>query len=203
MSLRNISKLAMVKYGVNKTELPKDLIKEVKEMEDIVKAEMSGSFSNLTLNYSYCLKIEWSPGEWQFVLTTNFHWTPEDWKPTLRTIKMKIRAGRREHLGFAGGYLFHFPNREVTIDNFKIDLERRKILFLGKCSSVKTQEGRKFRCTLQFEKIYGVGCLTMKSKVISEAGWLKVRIRTLNDLPVSLSLHLPSESDSSIDFDDN
>ena len=91
-------------------------------------------------------------------------------QPTIRGWRFKfmpnqptisISGGRREYLGLAGGQLFLSEERNIIIDDVKIDLEERSIMFNGICYSVNESEGRKFKSVLRFFK-YSDGILIKK-----------------------------------------
>ena len=46
-----------------------------------------------------------------------------------------MRAGIENMLGRAGGFLFKLPGREVNITDFRIDLAKGVLSFVGSCSS--------------------------------------------------------------------
>eukprot|EP00092_Neocalanus_flemingeri_P001223 GFUD01001305.1.p1 GENE.GFUD01001305.1~~GFUD01001305.1.p1 ORF type:complete len:153 (-),score=37.73 GFUD01001305.1:136-594(-) len=121
LTLKNMCKMVVVKYGLAKEEIPQSLIEEIEHMEGRIQSELTGV---LTSFYDSDIKVEWSTGEWSF--------TPCN-QPSI-----KIRAGRRNCLGSRGGELFLLPGRNVVIEDFKINLEERRVTveFLGSCSSV-------------------------------------------------------------------
>ena len=108
MSLRNLSKLAVIKYGVddakNELEVPQALISELETLEELVKSQLqlTGHFTvDDDITSSARLDVSWSNGEWKF--------TP------LGQQTISIRAGRRQDLGLAGGELFLFRNRQFLL----------------------------------------------------------------------------------------
>ena len=190
----------LVKYGVdvakNELELPRPLISELETLEECMKSELTGHFTYRAPTFSSQLDIAWSNGEWTF--------TPLNQQP------ISIRAGRRQDLGLAGGELFLFNNRKISINDFKMDLKGRRIFFFGKCSSSKTPEDRQFLCRVSFFKVDNLDLMEMRSVVLGEAGLMKVQKRWLQSasslgygfMVTDNPFDTDSESDSSVDFVD-
>eukprot|EP00092_Neocalanus_flemingeri_P102199 GFUD01130711.1.p1 GENE.GFUD01130711.1~~GFUD01130711.1.p1 ORF type:complete len:175 (-),score=45.36 GFUD01130711.1:75-599(-) len=158
VSLRKISSLAVIKYGIARDQLPRALIEELKNMEGMIKSDLTGEFI-LPFTYTSKLNIDWNAGEWRFRF--------------LNQQPVKIRAGGRQSLGLAGGELFLFDDRKIFIDDFKIDLDERKITFYGVCSSVKNSDGRAFKSTISYLKFHNIEVMKMNSEVIEENGKIK------------------------------
>merc|ERR1719228_2511150 len=110
------------------------------------------------------LNIEWSSeGEWNFMMGNQDI--------------VKIRGGVKSSLGFQGGELFLLEGRgelfllegrEVTIDDFKIDLEGKQIVFHGTCSSSKTPSGRQLKSVFTFTKFGHMDIVKIKSEVFGD-----------------------------------
>eukprot|EP00092_Neocalanus_flemingeri_P037529 GFUD01040864.1.p1 GENE.GFUD01040864.1~~GFUD01040864.1.p1 ORF type:complete len:256 (-),score=76.00 GFUD01040864.1:49-816(-) len=191
MSLRKISSSAVIKYGIAWDELPWPLNEELKAMEELIKSDLTGQFSYTEMSHASKLKIGWDAGEWRFSF--------------LNQQPVQIRAGERQCLGMAGGELFLFENREISIDDFTIDLEERKITFYGVCSSVKNSDGREFKSTIRFTKFHSMEAMKMNSEVIGDDGKIKARERIYSKAGyVWITLNLGqgdgSDSDSSVDY---
>ena len=116
-------------------------------MEEQIKSVFTGKFSLVGYGLD-SLKIGWVGGEWHFTLLN------------LQTIK--ISGGGSNCLGLPGGRLFFFPGRSVTIDDFKIDLLGREVIFHGTCSSSKDTSGRTFKSSLCFAPNSLLGILESK-----------------------------------------
>ena len=144
MTLREMSKMAVIKYDIPRDQLPDILVKEIEEMEAKINTELSGKYESS--GYYDRIEIGWSSGGWSL----NFLRRKEVFSSTL-----KIRAGKRNDLGLMGGELFLFPGREIVIDDFKIDFKSRMIKFFGTCSSVEEPDAKLFKSAVSFspEKI--------------------------------------------------
>jgi len=193
MTLSYLSSLAVIKNGIerNELEVPKTIIKDLGVMEKIINDEMTGEFTYTDPDYDSKMDIAWSPGEWRF--------TQRNQEP------VKIRAGRRENLGLAGGEIFLFEGRKISIDDFNIDLEEKKIKFYGKCSSVKTYCGRDFKSTFSFIKFHGRDAMKVNSELIGEFGVKKAREKIFSRAGfewMTVNFGAESDSDSSIDYED-
>jgi hypothetical protein len=187
-SLRENCKLAVIKHGSSRTELPTTLAQEIETMEGNLKIVFSGTFYYYVDNYTGFLNIAWEDGEWQLSLNQE---------------TLCIRTGVDNCLGNQGGDIFLFPGRQVTISDFSIDLDERKVFFYGTCSTNKTLNRRQFR------SIYGFSSnssrMLISSEVFGETGHHKTHTR----LFANVSLDLPDqdlldswsegESDSSVD----
>eukprot|EP00092_Neocalanus_flemingeri_P055751 GFUD01065957.1.p1 GENE.GFUD01065957.1~~GFUD01065957.1.p1 ORF type:complete len:172 (+),score=27.77 GFUD01065957.1:38-553(+) len=154
-TLRNISSLAVIKYGIARNELPRALIEELRKMEGRIKSELTGEFTTVS--------FVWDDGELRFRI--------------LNQQTVTIRSGGRNSLGLAGGKLFLFDDRKISIDDFKIDLKERRITFYGMCSSVKNADGRVFKSTISFNKVHYIDAMKMSSEVVGEHEKLNVRER--------------------------
>eukprot|EP00092_Neocalanus_flemingeri_P036580 GFUD01039829.1.p1 GENE.GFUD01039829.1~~GFUD01039829.1.p1 ORF type:complete len:180 (+),score=34.62 GFUD01039829.1:57-542(+) len=158
VSLRNISSLAVIKYGIARDELPRALIEELRKMEGRIKSELTGEFTTVS--------FVWDDGEWRFRI--------------LNQQTVTIRSGGRNSLGLAGGKLFLFDDRKISIDDFKIDLKERRITFYGMCSSVKNSGDRVFKSTISFTKIHNIEIMKMSSQVVEENGQCRCMLNTFN-----------------------
>ena len=58
---------------------------------------------------------------------------------------IKIRAGKKNDLGLLGGELFLFPGREIVMDAFKLDFEKRTIKYYGSTISSQLSAFRRKR----------------------------------------------------------
>ena len=197
MSLRNLSKLALISHSVDREGLPTHLIDEVTKMEKIIITEMTGDFTYRDRFYFTKLHIGWFDGGWQFSL--------------LNQEVIHIRAGRRECLGLSAGELFLFNKRKVTVDYWTCDHHEKKINFYGVCSSAKASGGRPFRSSITFYKYPNISWMKIRSVVVGEGGQEKVRSRMfsskdVNSIDEILSRNIgntrESDSDSSVDYED-
>ena len=191
-SLKELCKIAVIKQGISTTELPQTVAKEVEVIESRLKLFFTGTFCYMKDFAESTLKIGWKNGEWQFT--------------QLNRNTLRIRAGVENILGSQGGDLFLFPSRRVTIDDYRIDWDGRKVTFCGKCSSAKSSNGRQFRSTLAFPVLGSNMSMSMRSQVyIEEKGLYKENEREFLE-PDSPSLVFPldrsSDSDSSVDNED-
>jgi len=138
-SLKEICSLAVIKTGTVRINLPSTLADEVEELEGRIKSIFTGTFQRPTDIYTVVtLTIAWTQGQWE--LTLNNHET------------LVVKSGVENTLGKIGGQLFLLPGRSVTIFDYKLDLERKKLSFVGKCSSsTKRMSGRSVEIVLNFE----------------------------------------------------
>jgi hypothetical protein len=192
-SLKEMCKIEVIKLGISGSELPTTVAKEVEIMEENIKSAFTGIFSYSEYFSSSTLKIDWVGGEWQFT--------------QLNQQTIKIKAGAENSLGNLGGDLFLFPGRKVSINDYRIDLEGRKVIFYGTFSSVKDVSGRQFKSTLLFSSTSNL--LMMESKVsIKETGLDKEMARmfmkssTVGSWVSIRDSYDDSESDSSVDYGD-
>jgi len=193
MTLSYLSSFAVIKYGIerNERDVPKTIIKDLEVLEKRIIDELTGQFTYTDPDYDSKMDIEWSPGEWRFTL--------------MNQEPVKIRTGRRENLGLAGGDLFLFEGRKISIDDFNIDLEEKKIKFFGKCSSVKTSLGREFKSTFSFIKFLGRDAMKVNSELIGKFGLKKAKEKIFSRAGfewMTVNFGAESDSDSSIDFED-
>ena len=136
MSLKKLSKLAVLKFDLTREELPDTLVEELEEMEAWIKTNMTGYL--MSAHDGSQLKIDWARGGWSFTISN---------QPTL-----KIEGRGKNCLGFLGGELFLLPGRKIYVDDYKIDLEAKEVIFFGSCSTVKDPEGRKLKCMIGFRR---------------------------------------------------
>ena len=140
-------KLAVLKLGISKTELPKTVSREVDMLEHKLKSDFTGSFPYYSEDYSSgTLEIVWARGEWQLSL--------------LNQETLRIKDGVENRLGKLGGHLFLVPGRKVSISGFSIDWLKRKVIFGGKCSSsnCKTSTWRSLSSHLCFHPFKNIRC---------------------------------------------
>ena len=137
-TLKEICCQNIVKYGVVWEVLPDILVKEIENMELKLMYAFNGRFSFVEDYASSELAISWRAGEWHFNM--------------LNEGTIKIVAGVRNDLGKPGGALFLFPQREVNISDFHMDMDSRELRFVGMCSSAKDVAGRNLVSTLQFSE---------------------------------------------------
>jgi len=138
-SLKEICLLAVIKEGIERIDLPSTLADEVEELEENIKSIFTGTFQRPHNNTVVTLTIGWTQGQWE--LTLNNHKT------------LVVKFGVENTLGRIGGELFLLPGRRsVTIFDYKLDLERKKLSFVGKCaSSTKRVSGRCVEIVLHFD----------------------------------------------------
>ena len=191
-SLKELCEIAVIKQGISTTELPQTVATEVEVIESRLKLFFTGTFCYRKDFAESTLKIGWKNGEWQFALLNS----------ELNTFR--IRAGVENILGSQGGDLFLFPSRRITIQDYRIDWDGRKVTFCGKCSSVKSSSGRQFRSTLAFRVLGSNMSMSMRSQVyIEETGLYKENEREFLDPDSPLfPLDRSSDSDSSVDYED-
>ena len=193
-SLRELCKLAVLKLGISKTDLPKTVRREVEMMEHKLKSQFTGTFHYKSGDYSTStLKIAWTRGEWQLTI--------------LNQETLRIRDGAEQHLGKLGGDLFLVPGRKVSISGYSIDWDRRKVIFRGKCSSSKTSTWRRFDSRLSFHPQNQHCRLSMSSHVYTEEDtghkWkLRWLFNNQQSSTIYGSSHSESDSDSSVDLED-
>ena len=118
MTLREITMMAVIKFDIPRDQLPEILVNEIEEIEDKINTELTGKFESS--GYYDRIEIGWSRGEWSLSFLR---------RKEVLSSTIKIRAGKRNDLGLLGGELFLFPGREIVMDDFKIDFERRMIKF--------------------------------------------------------------------------
>ena len=145
MTLREITKMAVIKFDIPRDQLPDILVKEVEAMEAKINTELTGKYESSGFLLDR-IEIGWSRGEWSLSFLR---------RKEVLSSTIKIRAGKRNDLGLLGGELFLFPGREIVMDDFKIDFERRMIKFFGTCSSFEEPDAKLFKSTVSFspEKI--------------------------------------------------
>ena len=172
MTLRKLSSLTVVEYGIAWNEVPQPLHGELGKLEEMIKSDLTGNFLFVTeASHIGKLKIDWSGGEWRFTISN---------QPSI-----SIRAGRRECLGLPGGELFLFKENKIFIDDVRIDLEGRRIMFYGICSSINDSDGSKFKSSISLLKYNSKDVMKMKSEVVGECGQVKVKERRYCSLNVN------------------
>eukprot|EP00092_Neocalanus_flemingeri_P083987 GFUD01105470.1.p1 GENE.GFUD01105470.1~~GFUD01105470.1.p1 ORF type:complete len:191 (-),score=45.22 GFUD01105470.1:110-661(-) len=168
-TLRKISILAVVKLGIPEAELPQTVAEEVEILGERITSEWTGIFGGCALWYDR-IKIDWSGGVWRFTpqMRTGYRveWSAPQTLFVLPAIK--IKAGRTNYLGYPGGNLFLLPGRKIWIDDYKIVVGDRKVIFYGACSSTKIGTRTQFRATLSLSGNGNI--LLLESKVLVENG---------------------------------
>ena len=141
-TLREISKMAVIKFDIARDQLPDVLMKEIEVMESKINTELTGKYDKMQRRCSgsyHRIEIGWSNGEWNLGITRR-----------KEVSTLKIRAGMTNYLGQLGGELFLFPGREIVIDDFDIDFEERMIKFYGSCSSAEETAEKRFKSSISF-----------------------------------------------------
>ena len=138
LTLKELCCKNIIKYGVSWEVLPDKLVEEIEKMELKIMYAFNGRFSTVEDYAGSELAISWRAGEWRFQM--------------LNQETIRIEAGVVNDLGTVGGSLFLFPQREVTISDFQIDIDNRELRFEGMCSSVKDVAGRYIVSMLRFSK---------------------------------------------------
>ena len=115
MSLRYLSSLAVIKYGIAREDLPQPLYGELDPIE-----HLNGYFSYRVFGQvnPLCLTIAWA-GHWLFPFVGQ---------------QTELGAGVKNCLGPGGGELFLFKGWEISVDDFIFDLDRRKVTFFSNIS---------------------------------------------------------------------
>ena len=74
--------------------------------------------------------------------------------------------------------MFLFPNMNVSIDDFRSELEEKRIFLYGKCSSSKTPKDRRFHCLIRFFRLDDFDLMEMISlRRFGDAGRVEIRKR--------------------------
>ena len=153
-TLKEICCQNIVKYGVAWEVLPDIIVKEIENMELKLMYAFNGRFLTVEDYASSELAISWRAGEWHFNM--------------LNVGTIRIVGGVHNDLGKLGGALFLFPQREVIISDFHMDVDSGELRFVGICSSTKDVAGRNLISTLQFSKFRQF--MTMKTTLTSLYG---------------------------------
>ena len=141
----------IIKHEVMWELLPNTLVKEIEHMELNLMFAFNGRFSFVENYAGSELAISWRAGEWHFNI--------------LNQETIRIVAGINNYLGKKGGALFLFPHRHVIISDFHIDINRRELKFVGRCSSAKDVLGRHLVSTLMYGNFGRM--MTMKTVLTS------------------------------------
>ena len=136
LTLKELCCKNIIKYGVSWEVLPDKLVEEIEKMELKIMYAFNGRFSTVEDYAGSELAISWRAGEWHFNM--------------LNVGTIRIIGGVHNDLGKLGGALFLFPQREVTISDYQIDIYDRELRFVGICSSAKDVAGRNLFSTLKF-----------------------------------------------------
>eukprot|EP00092_Neocalanus_flemingeri_P038003 GFUD01041371.1.p1 GENE.GFUD01041371.1~~GFUD01041371.1.p1 ORF type:complete len:175 (-),score=46.31 GFUD01041371.1:49-573(-) len=141
-TLEQMSMMAVLKLGIPMTELPKTVAKEVDMLEARIKSDWTGIFRSWNWGL-WCdrVKIDWSGGEWRFQFYSDSGYGGPG--PAI-----KIKAGHSKDLGYPGGIMFLLPGKKVWIDDYKIVMEDRKVIFYGAYYSHARYCWRQFKATL-------------------------------------------------------
>ena len=153
-TLKEICCQNIVKYGVAWEVLPDAIVKEIENMELKIMYAFNGRFLIVEDYAGSELAISWRAGEWHFNM--------------LNVGTIRIVGGVHNDLGKLGGALFLFPQREVIISDFHMDVDSGELRFVGICSSTKDVAGRNLISTLQFSKFRQF--MTMKTTLTSLYG---------------------------------
>ena len=202
-SLREMCKLEVIKHGVDRTDLPATLAVEVEQLEELFASTFSGTYVR-----AYCtlerfrtwviFSVAWRQGHWEF--------TKGDEEA------MVVRPGMVNEMGRAGGDLFCLPGREVTITDFRIDLDDGVgvLTFFGTCSSNRSENNRTLKIILSplsnqhpHDRLLVETFLTSEDDVMYSKANSKVVMRSLSPNVDIYDRNIPSDydSDSSVDFD--
>ena len=199
MHIRTLKEMCcqnIVKYGVawEDQDLPDTVVKEIENLELRLIYAFNGRFSIVEDYAGSELAISWRAGEWHFNM--------------LNVGTIRIKGGVHNDLGKLGGALFLFPQREVNISDFHMDMDSRELRFVGMCSSAKDVAGRNLVSTLQFSKFRQF--MTMTTMLTSLNG---VEVKKKERIFVELNSYRSSywivnrgldsgsdESDSSIEY---
>ena len=194
LTLKELCCKNIIKYGVSWEVLPDKLVEEIEKMELKIMYAFNGRFSIVEDYADSELAISWRAGEWHFNM--------------LNVGTIRIVGGVHNDLGKLGGALFLFPQREVIISDFHMDVDSGELRFVGICSSAKDVAGRNLISTLQFSKFRQF--MTMKTTLTSLYG---VEVKTKERIFVESNSYRSSywivnrgldsgsdESDSSIEY---
>ena len=194
LTLKELCCKNIIKYGVSWEVLPDKLVEEIEKMELKIMYAFNGRFSIVEDYADSELAISWRAGEWHFNM--------------LNVGTIRIVGGVHNDLGKLGGAIFLFPQREVLISDFLMDVDSGELRFVGICSSAKDVAGRNLISTLQFSKFRQF--MTMKTTLTSLYG---VEVKTKERIFVESNSYRSSywivnrgldsgsdESDSSIEY---
>eukprot|EP00092_Neocalanus_flemingeri_P018719 GFUD01020274.1.p1 GENE.GFUD01020274.1~~GFUD01020274.1.p1 ORF type:complete len:186 (+),score=44.51 GFUD01020274.1:83-640(+) len=132
MSLQNLCKQAVLKFGIATDKLPQAIIEDLTTLEKRIAIDFTGVFVDKSNpdEHAY-LAIDWSGGMWSF--------TPDN-HPT-----MEIKAGGKSNLGVIWGDWLYLPG-EVSFEHYEFDFEELKVIFHGRFKFLT--EDMKLKCTL-------------------------------------------------------
>eukprot|EP00092_Neocalanus_flemingeri_P006658 GFUD01007187.1.p1 GENE.GFUD01007187.1~~GFUD01007187.1.p1 ORF type:complete len:166 (-),score=15.75 GFUD01007187.1:84-557(-) len=141
-TLKTTTMMTVIKQGIPKSELPKTVAREVEKLEERIKSDWTGIFRIWHLLGDH-INIKWSGEEWRF----QFYWFRP--RPYMHeTPDIKIRAGRTNDLGYAGGIMFLMPGKRVWINDYRVCADGRQVIFYGVYSSTTMATSRQFKATL-------------------------------------------------------
>ena len=80
-SLEELCKLEVVKHGLDRTDLPAVLAKELEQLEERIVSAFSGTYRNHEAWPWGTFKLAWRQGQWEFILQG------------LQTLVLVVRAG--------------------------------------------------------------------------------------------------------------
>ena len=133
-SLRELSKLEVIKHGVDRTDLPRALALEVEQLEERIVTAFCGTYQRVADLPPFAFRVAWHQGQWEFILGNQ--------EPFV------VRAGVENRLGRARSDLFFLRGRKVIITDFRIDLDEGKLSFFGACSTNKSANNRALKIDL-------------------------------------------------------
>ena len=189
-------KLQVIKHGVDRTDLPATLAEEVEQLEGKIASAFRGDYCFMFNGWgrwcSVSFQLVWREGQCEFIL----------YPGAQHQETLVVRAGIENMLGRAGGFLFKLPGREVNITDFRIDLAKGVLSFVGSCSSTHANK-RTLRVDLILKDHPEL--LGLQTFLTSEddARYRKFKSTILvNDMSDMFLNYEKSDSDSSVDFED-
>eukprot|EP00092_Neocalanus_flemingeri_P032543 GFUD01035393.1.p1 GENE.GFUD01035393.1~~GFUD01035393.1.p1 ORF type:complete len:178 (+),score=29.32 GFUD01035393.1:198-731(+) len=146
MSLQNLCKQAVLKFGIATDKLPESIIEELKTLEERLYIDFTGLYGYGHEN----LSIDWTGGMWSFTHSTTLEGPLLKHYEAMRgghLTTMEIKVGEESHLGLAGGKLFLVPGANVFVECYDFDFEELKVVFHGRFPSVIGEKWYKFKST--------------------------------------------------------
>ena len=157
-SLQEICMIVVIKQGLSKDRLPEIVKEEVENLERKIMSAFTGKFytyqkyPNPRLypviptpgSVEFGFSIVWNRGKLEFgFIDTEFSLSSQE-------ELFQITAGVENNVGKVGSKILMLPGREPKIFDYRIELERKKLILLGSCLSIFEERVLPLEIVLEF-----------------------------------------------------
>jgi len=161
-SLQETCMIVVIKQDLSRDRLPEIVKEEVENLERNIMSAFTGKFYTYKNGpnpnfYPFLFPYPHGPGSVEFGLSVvwnrgklEFGFIDTEFSLSSQEEMLQITAGVENNVGNVGSKLFMLPGREPKIFDYRIELERKKLILLGSSLSIFEERVLPFKIVLGF-----------------------------------------------------